>query len=267
MAISVVQSDMAHANGASQVQVAFTGVSKPAAGSLLVAFVSVYDETSPYDYAISDSQSNSWTEVYDNNYVGNYVGGIAYAENVANANTTVTVTTSSGSYLTLVLVEVSGIKTSTSLDQSNQNNASSGSTWDSGNITTTENDEILFGMVTHENGNISLTEDGAFTVLQEEEDGATNMPINAHYRIVSSTLTESSSGTLGSSIYDWWSGIASFEAEAGVAALTVNVSDGVTVGESVTVSLPDALTASVTEAVTVGESVLMFLMTLQPAKR
>jgi hypothetical protein len=138
---------------------------------------------------------------------------LEYVEAANSGSTTVSVSVDgSNSYFTVVIIEVSGIKTATSLDQNNENTATSAS-WDSGNITTTENDEYLIGGFAHDNGDHTLTEDGAWTLIFEEETGSSDMPISVGERIVSSTLTESYSGTIASSS-PYWASIASFEAPA-----------------------------------------------------
>lgn len=222
MAISEVQSKIAHANSAASVGVLLD--SSVTAGSLLVCVISIYDASASGTYTISDDQSNSWSEIYETEYLSNYTAGYAYALNANSGTTTVTVDCGDeASFLTAVVVEVSGIKTSAALDQNNENDQGLSSTWDSNNITTTEADEYLLGFVTHDGGNITLSEDAEFDpYVQEEEDGSTYMPINVGSRIVSSTLTESFSGTLGTTAIVY-SAIASFEAEVVVDEKVIQV--------------------------------------------
>jgi hypothetical protein len=220
MAIVEVQSKIAHANSAQLVNV--TPDANITAGSLLICVISIFDAPASGTYAISDDQTNSWSEIYETVHASNNVAGYAYAMNANSGSTTVTVDsgdTGNNSYLTAVVVEVSGIKTSAALDQNNENNQGAQSDWDSNNITTTEDDEYLLGFYTHSGGNIVLTEDSEFQpYVQEEEDGGTYMPINVGSRIVSSTLTESYSGTTGISV-EGYAAIASFEAIAAAAGL------------------------------------------------
>jgi len=185
--------------------------SSVSAGSLLLCAISGYDAQAPKTYTVSDDQGNSWSDIHEINYQTHDVGVMSYAMNAGAGSTTVTVTADSGTsaYFTVVIVEVSGIKTSGALDQNNYS-STSGTSWDSGNIATTQDDEYLFGVFAHDDGNFTLTEDGAWTLIFEEETQSADMPISVCERIVSSTLTESFSGTI-SGTADHYAGIASFE--------------------------------------------------------
>jgi hypothetical protein len=192
------------------------------AGSLLLMAVSVYQAGGTPSYTVADNNGNSWVEIADNNYDGSDLAGFAYALNANSGATTVTVTTAgAGDFHTIVIVEVSGIETTGALDQNNTNTATSAS-WDSGNITTTQADEYLFGAFAHDNGNRTLTEDGAWTLIFEEQNGTTDMPISVGERIVSSTLTESYSGTIAVSS-PYWAGIASFKGTGGAPSASIPV--------------------------------------------
>jgi hypothetical protein len=211
MAISRVQYKMGQSTGAPTASIDVTFDSSVTAGSLLICAVSAYVDTAGTRSAvISDDNGNSWTEIDDNNYYGQDIGVLAYALNANSGSTTITVTPTANSWYSVVIIEVSGILTAAALDQSSINTATSAS-WDSGNITTTQADEYLIGVLAHDNGNRALTEDGAWTLIFEEETGSTDMPISVGERIVSSTLTESYSGTIGASS-PYWSAIASFKA-------------------------------------------------------
>jgi len=184
------------------------------AGNLLVIAVSIYVNLGTgHDFVVSDNQGNTWEELVDTNYDGNDVGGMAFVRNCNGGSTTITVTPGASSWYTICAVEISGIDPDDPLDQYNSND-SSGSTWDSGNITTTENDTYLFGFLALDNGNRTLTEDGAFTLIYEVQNGNQYMPISVGERIVSSTLTESYSGAISASS-QYLAGIAAFKAAAG----------------------------------------------------
>lgn len=163
---------------------------------------------------VSDNNSNSYTEVFDQTYNSNAnFAGIAYAAGVNGGPTTVTVVSSQeSSYFKVVVTEVSGLVTTSPVDQSNSNTGSS-TAWDSGNITTTQGYEFLFGMMGQDGGSYTLTEDSAWYLLYEEEDWSANTPISVGCRIVGSTLTESYSGTIGTST-GWYSATVSFKAAA-----------------------------------------------------
>jgi hypothetical protein len=156
------------------------------ADSLLLCCISFWGGTG--NAVVTDDNSNSWVQIYENNYDGVDYGVLEYVEAANSGSTTVSVSVDgSNSYFTVVIIEVSGIKTATSLDQNNENTATSAS-WDSGNITTTENDEYLIGGFAHDNGDHTLTEDGAWTLIFEEETGSSDMPISVGERIVSRKL-------------------------------------------------------------------------------
>jgi len=131
----------------------------------------------------------------------------------------VTADSSTSAYFTVVVVEVSGIKTSAALDQNNQGTGSSTDP-DSGNITTTEDDEYLIGVFAQDTSNVTITEDSPWTLIFEEEQQSSDMPISVIERIVSSTLTESAGWTLSGSVA-WWASVASFEADAGITPVDV----------------------------------------------
>jgi hypothetical protein len=249
MAIVREQYKVGQGGAGSSINVTFD--SSVTADSLLLCCISFWGGTG--NAVVTDDNSNSWVQIYENNYDGVDYGVLEYVEAANSGSTTVSVSVDgSNSYFTVVIIEVSGIKTATSLDQNNENTATSAS-WDSGNITTTENDEYLIGGFAHDNGDHTLTEDGAWTLIFEEETGSADMPISVGERIVSSTLTESYSGTIASSS-PYWSAIASFEMTAAAGALSINVSDDIEISEAVTADVSD-LQVSSSDDVEISETI------------
>jgi hypothetical protein len=212
MAIAVRQEITFHGNG-DTVDVPYD--SDILSGSLLVALVNAYQTGTEAFNVPSDTQTNTWVELYDNNYQNQDAAQVAYVVNASAGATTVTIdATGGGPWYGVVLYEISGIKTSAALDQSNNATGSSNSAWASGSITTTENDEIMIAFMCQDDTAVTQTLDAAFTLTWNYETQSSNMPMNAGYKIVSSTETEENTGTISGSNIDYYAAIISFEMEA-----------------------------------------------------
>lgn len=181
-------------------------------GSLLLLLANVDAAQGP-ELSVSDDRSNTWYEVYEQNWTTTHFLYMAYAPNAAAGSTTVTlhIDSANNEDARFVIVEISGIATSSPLDQSNYSGGTYSAAWDSGNISTTQADEYLIGLAQHD-GLVTMSEDGAFDLIYEEESGA-SLALSVAERIVSSTLTESYSGTLSGSA-TWAAAIASFKGAA-----------------------------------------------------
>jgi hypothetical protein len=182
--------------------------------SVIVANWNAYDtlETQP---TITDSQTNSYTNQQTQNYDANDISGQAYAEGCSAGATTVTVTYDQNLWSTIVAVEIVGAKASGALHGSNETEAGTSSTTPTtNNVTTTVNDSIFIANLAHDSGDYTITEDSAFTLIFEEETQSSQMPISVIYRIVDTTVTESGSWTLSSSV-TYGASVLVFEAEGG----------------------------------------------------
>lgn len=126
---------------------------------------------------------------------------------------TVTVTYSaSASGRIMSLFSVTGLASSSWFDQGTSANGSSASP-NSGNVTTTQADELLIGMVRNNAGGGAITWGGGFTGLNTTQDGGASQWQASGYRIVSATDTYAASGTIISA--GWNAAIATYKGAAG----------------------------------------------------
>lgn len=209
MAIAREQFKAGSANSVTSVALTFD--SSVTAGSVLIAVGNAFNDGGG-GLVVTDDNGNTWVETFDNNYSGSDVAVLAYVENANSGTTQVTMTGDANSFFTLVIVEVSGVQTSTVLDQSNDATGTSSSP-DSGDVTTTVADTYLIGGFAHDTSVVTITEGGAWTLIFEEEDQSTNMPISVQEQILSSTATESADWSLSGSVA-WWASIGAFKGVA-----------------------------------------------------
>lgn len=157
------------------------------AGNLLVVIVvagSGADTT-----AVNDTLGNTWTHAATAFNTGSGMRTeLWYAENCLGGANTVTATLSASEGWVITIAEYSGLLTSGSLDQVNNSpTTASGATLNSGNITTTQNDELIVG-----GGCIRDVVSGTVTTaagFTELSNLSTNRDANASHKIVSSTGT------------------------------------------------------------------------------
>lgn len=208
MAIAFVQSKLDGITGTQPHSVSFDA--SVGAGNLLV--LGIYTDSSA-TITVSDNRGNTWNLVY--NTVVSGIGRIAfyYAQNVAAGSTTVTVT-QTGAFTGLVVAEYSGIATTSSFDQTNSGSAVSSSP-SSGNVTTTQADELLVGFATTEPG-VTWTAGTNFTLRDANSSGQ----LQLEDRIVSATGTYAATFTMSAS-QRWGCGIATFKASAGGGGVTL----------------------------------------------
>lgn len=154
---------------------------------------------------------------------------------------------------------VRGGDTSTPEDATTQENAGTDScTPDSPSITTTTDGALVICISCFNSATAYLTFSAPtdYTLLYDENTRQAAQHGVAYAEQASAGAsgaeTWQNSGDTGA---EWHVYTLAMKPESGAAALSINVSDSVTVGESVSVSLPDALAVSVSESVTVGESV------------
>lgn len=181
-AIAYVQSDSAYG----PTNITLNGV---AAGNLLVAFVN--GGGSSAGTTISDDQSNSWTALTmygPGNDTPSYPR-IYYAYNVNSGNTVITMNNppiDDG----FSVHEYSGIESGSDPFDQESGAGSTGTTFSSGNVTTTQADELLVGFWANENANVFTSATG--WIQRTSQTG------HVHYtfdKIVSSTGTYDFSGT------------------------------------------------------------------------
>lgn len=203
MAIAHVKDEITSANSISSIALAYTGGNT--SGNTLFAFINVYDTVlGPSSFTISDTNTNTWVRVQDvDGYDdANDVAAIYYALNCGGGANTVTVSGfTANSFATLVISEASGLDTTSALDTSGENAASSSSPT-TGSVTSTVANTYWTSAVVHDStGNQTITE--SQTLVREEQDQSSYMPINVQYEIRSSTATQAHTWTFGSSKAYW----------------------------------------------------------------
>lgn len=181
------------------------------AGSLVAITSSSSDAT----VTISHSQAGSVLGAVGPVNNGGDTIRIDYVENiVGGASHTVSMTTNAEQYSVLNASEYSGIATSSSIDQTGSGTGTS-TTLSSGNVTTTQADELLVGAGTISAGTDStFTATSSFTLrgsIGNADEGTVGYLID---RIVSATGTYAATATWGGSSGAWVAAIATFKAAA-----------------------------------------------------
>lgn len=207
MAIAFVQDDAYYSESASATTAvkAFTG--NVAAGSLIVVAVSG-SNTGTVTATSSDSINGAHLlavgpTVHATLGTQGFRQWIFYFANSGSGACTVTVSFSATiGFRRLMILEYSGIATSSALDQTAAATGNSG-TADSGAQTTTQADELIFGLGINENGDI--TTGSGFTGRE-----AADLYTKPEDKIVSST--GSYNATFGGSSTNWIAQMATFKA-------------------------------------------------------
>lgn len=186
-------------------------------GSLLVVCFSGYLMSGTNGITISDDKGNTWQAAEEGYSNGNHMAGIWYAKNAAAGVTTLTIndTEDEVCWLLVVLIEYSNVNTTAPIDQSNEA-IGGGTSWDSGDITTTQADTVLIGLLAHDTSPVSLTEDSPWDLIFKEENQDVYTPISVSEIIATSTLTDAYTGSSAFSVF-WYSAVVAFKA----ASLTV----------------------------------------------
>ncbi len=202
--ISLVQHGSNLNGSGSSVSVTLNGVTS--GNALIVGLACGY--TPPHTpVSVSSSPSNTWTTGVSNLVSGATQAAILSAANVASGNTVITGSCTGAGAASIHAVEVSGLQTSSILDQIASTAGTTGTTLDSGNTpTTTVANEFLFGMFS--------TDDGALTVGSGYTDlDHTTFIAADEYKIVSATGTYNATMTQPSSTH-WVAEIATYKGAA-----------------------------------------------------
>ncbi len=157
---------------ASTVAVSFD--STPTAGNLVVVAASCW--TGPIDAnGVTDNQGNTYTQIVSREAVGAsgvYVS-LFYASNISSSGTfTVTFNCDAGGGtddMGLAIHEYSGASTTSPLVTSNSASGT-GTSGDSGNITTTSEGQMYFGATAWVNSAATSSVGGGYTLREEEQD-------------------------------------------------------------------------------------------------
>lgn len=187
------------------------------AGALIVVILCCHeDAVSP---TCADDQSNTYTDdVFDVDHADQNVETHFYrAENVtalAEAEN-ITVSWTTDAQNSAIAAYVTGIATTNPLDQTAiAEGQETTDTLDSGNITTTQADEVIFGAFGMDAAvGRTVTEDGDFTLLGNIGGGGGRQSHLA-YRVVSATETNNYAPTGFGASDEWHALIASYKASA-----------------------------------------------------
>jgi hypothetical protein len=202
MAVTLVQSGIKTETGVTSSALAYT--SNVASGNLLIVTVSCYHFLGP-TLSISDSVGFTWAALptlpQQELASGDVIHYAWSAVTTSAAACTVTITSDrSSSEFCFVITEWTGVDTSNRFTTNAIQGISTGgsTTPATGTIDPSVDPGVLFASCTHSNGNTSFTQDGAWTLLHEREDGSTAPVINTAYRTLTSGTT-TASWTLGAS--------------------------------------------------------------------
>lgn len=189
------------------------------AGNLIVVFIGEFYSVTTYGLP---STPNDGTNTYVSAYSHDNGGGgfspslvVKYAENAGSVSS-LTVNDGAGQY-SFVAVEVSGVPTSSTLDQAGGYLLNSSTTnYASGSVTTTQAAEILFGI------HVSASNTGGLTATPTAGwTNAVTLPtvqdpqLQVQYKVVSSTGSYSSTGTYSASRSTIDNAIVTFKASGG----------------------------------------------------
>lgn len=220
MAVALVQTRFKIENGVATSALAYT--SNITANRLLVVTASAYNFLGVAPLTISDSLGNTWTAVLSMAQQEIVSGDQAQVSwwALANSSAACTVTIDQAQATadyTFAISEWSGIDTGDPFAVNAVSGATGTSTTpDSGTIDPDADPSVLYGACIHAAGDISFTEDGAWTLLGENELGASSTTLNVAYRALTSG-TDTASWTLGSST-EWQAHGFSIKQSAGAAA-------------------------------------------------
>ena len=230
MAISSVQVAGNSAANTTSISKAFT--SNVTSGNLLVIYAAKYSPSGDF-FVVGDCTKSAGTATlgtitldqelqFLDTFGNRIVVGIWSAPVTGTGSCTMQIGGAlSGSYLIMGIQEISGADTSgTRVDGSNESSGNSGAP-DSGNVTSTAGAMFAGVLGLDVGSSTTITHDGAFSLVYEEEDGSTHQTGSFIYRIVTSGTLDSASWSAPSTV-PWAAGLVVYKATAG-GAITVTV--------------------------------------------
>lgn len=157
------------------------------------------------------------------------------------ASDTITISWTATAVNSAIAAYVTGVKDTLPLDQKNTGEGTDDPV-DSGNITTTQADEVLFGALTYDAvGSRTITEDADFTLLGNL-GGAVGRQNHLAYRIVSATETNNYVPSGLDPSDEWHCQVLSYFASIGVDEWYVSFNEPVLVKEPINISSGNVLT-------------------------
>lgn len=204
---ALVQSKSAVLNGIDSTSLTFD--STPGWGNAILVFFTTYGATTVH--SVVDNKGNSYAQAKQQDISANAEGtALWWSKNIMSSATfTVTVNPGGSSCdCTLVIAEFSGVDP---LADVYATNAATGDSTApaSGNVTTPANSYLLAALLTHGNTNRTLTENGSWSLIAENEGGTSNIPASAIYRVPTSG-TYGASWTIGTGSSSYAAIIAAF---------------------------------------------------------
>lgn len=193
--------------------VSSTTVAYPAnvtSGNLLCVGGSAYTGTTAQTMAVTDTRSTSYTVYLADNFSnGSQFAFIACGKAPSSGSNTVTLTPSISSYIDAAITEFTGQDQTSFLDvdgsqTSNDTTTTSGVA--SITFSTVASNALVLGAMTHATpASISITEDGTYTKVGEQEDNSCCSAFSFIFKIVSGSGSQTPSWTIGNtSGYQWY---------------------------------------------------------------
>jgi hypothetical protein len=192
---ALVQSAKSTAACSTSCTATFSGATT--AGNTIIAVVSEFFSFTNFSFTntISDGTNSPYLVAYthDNGANGPSIK-VSYFENAASV-TVITSTSSTGSQFEFIVMEVSGLATSSSLDQAGGYHQDVSTTaYTSGSITTTQASEFVLGAhLLNNSGTISATPSGSFSTVTTNTSN--NPTAQTQYFVTSSTGSYTSAGS------------------------------------------------------------------------
>ena len=167
------------------------------AGNLLVWVGIIRTDASQTINAPTDNQSNTYSSAHNVSCAfGNYRCAVYYVCNATGGVTSVTGNFSANTSSAAVVLEVSGIQTSSCLDQTDSTyGADSSSPWAAPAVTTTVADNYLVNPTMLNNQSSGCAGSNGWTVIKVQAQGGVGIDLCINVRIVSSTGTYTGEGT------------------------------------------------------------------------
>ncbi len=193
-------------------------------GDLILVGITTWNQTSTAA-SVHDSKGNTYTRVLDavNATTSDHVA-IFYAANVTGGSSFTVSSTLTG--ITISVHEYSGVATSSPLDLSASQTGTS-ATPTSGNVTTTIDHELYFGLAWSGGSGDTWTATSSFTMREQETDNATHERHATEDRVIT-TATSTAAKFLTTTSDNWLAAIATFRpgvtAGSGTSTVTSTIS-------------------------------------------
>lgn len=201
MAVSVVQnSGKKQGNNVASASGSFASL--PAAGNCVMVPISINHDPSHANTSVTDNQSNTYTkqaQMLDNKNQADLFADFSIGSPSGTFTVTVSPAFTSNNYITFVLLEISGLQTTSVLDQTATANIASPatSTTVGPTGTTAQADELVVAVLSTETGdtNLNLTVPSGYTEIATEQNGNSLAGHQSAYKIVTATGTQSATWT------------------------------------------------------------------------